>query len=385
MVLLALAGLAGAGCGSSGEPVDECTPTAEMCNGVDDDCDGWTDEDLDTDVDGDGHFTSGSCRQPADDCNDDDAHMYPGHPEGPSYCDGKDNDCDDQVDEDCECQPSSQQACSSDEGECVAGTQICGANGTWGACSGVLPAAELCDGLDNDCDGQTDNVSDVQPCELTAGVCQGVTRPSGCEACDYGAQYEETETSCDGLDNDCDGQTDEELAGDAQEPNDSCGSPFGLSDYNENDNDRLVEGSLYKFNPQGAALDEDWYRIQLNEADHFIECLADGPDQCFEFILRLELPLSESQDRWELCLLDGVSGSCASYGDPNYTFCTEPGEWDPATHSYRMVIGWNGLCGAEDGGRFFLLVHPQAGQTVTACVDYKLWLQWNYVGTFACF
>ncbi|MEO7327955.1 MAG: VCBS repeat-containing protein [Minicystis sp.] len=72
-------------------------------------------------------------------------------------CDGQDNDCDGQVDEDLV------QPCGSDVGECSAGTQKC-EGGAWGACIGAVgPGVEVCDGKDNDCSGVAD---DHQVCEL---------------------------------------------------------------------------------------------------------------------------------------------------------------------------------------------------------------------------
>ena len=71
-------------------------------------------------------------------------------------CDGLDNDCDGETDEGCECTPGQTQKCGSDEGECVAGTQTC-VGGQWGDCAGAVgPSEEVCDGKDNDCDGETD-------------------------------------------------------------------------------------------------------------------------------------------------------------------------------------------------------------------------------------
>lgn len=83
--------------------------------------------------------------------------------------------------------------------------------------AGMNPgAAEVCNGIDDDCDGQTDEAVDLTApsCTKQAGVCSGSV--AECSdgmwlECDYLGvpAYESDETSCDGLDNDCDGLTDE--------------------------------------------------------------------------------------------------------------------------------------------------------------------------------
>ena len=199
-------------------PSDECAGGA--ANAIDDDCDGVVDEGC-RDTDGDGS------PWPVD-CDDDDATIFPGATETcngrDDNCDGVadegvtnrcggcgmpaasdecgnglDDDCNGVVDDGCACEPDATQACyggpagTAGVGRCVAGTQVCTTDEftRWGECTGqMLPAPEVCNGVDDDCDGEVDERWAAG--SNTCGYCDGTE-------------------SCDGVDTDCDGRLDEGL------------------------------------------------------------------------------------------------------------------------------------------------------------------------------
>ena len=119
----------------------------------------------------------------------------------------------------CSCTPATagaKRTCTSvnEFGSCL-GWSTCDAEKGWIDCTADTPAQELCDGLDNDCDGVIDNGLEAPPCEKQEGVCANSVKTCGgtknwlnCGTGTLPDSYEPVELSCDGLDNDCDGSAD---------------------------------------------------------------------------------------------------------------------------------------------------------------------------------
>ncbi len=123
----------------------------EICDTIDNDCNGLTDENL-------SQTCSTSCGQGIETCNAGLWENCTAQLPTNEVCDGNDNDCDGLLDEGCNCTNGQTQSCGSDIGECTTGIQNC-SQGQWeNNCAGVVgPQPEICgDLLDNDCDGTVD-------------------------------------------------------------------------------------------------------------------------------------------------------------------------------------------------------------------------------------
>ncbi len=225
-----------------GAKEDDCTDPNDY------NCDGSTGY---ADDDGDGYA---ACEE----CDDTDASSYPGADE---YCDGADNDCDGDIDE----EPldgtayyddgdgdgygdadSETFACTKPKGAVTDDTDCDDSNAE------VHPdAPEICDGIDNDCDKLEDDEDDPEDPETwytdADGDGYGDPKAATVEACEQPTGMVDDDTDCDDaeaevnpgadevpgdacfddVDNDCDGDVDE-ADGDCATCPDSCASTLCL-------------------------------------------------------------------------------------------------------------------------------------------------------------
>ncbi|MGM0577278.1 MAG: MopE-related protein, partial [Myxococcota bacterium] len=210
---------------AGGEVVDSCTagePAASdsTCDGVDDDCDGMTDEDYQPEATSCGEGACASTGETSCAAGEVVDSCAPGAAAASdATCDGMDDDCDGMTDEDY--QP---EATSCGVGACAStGETSCAGGEVVDSCTAGEPAASdsTCDGVDDDCDGATDE--DYQPTDTSCGV--GACAATGQRVCQDGAEVDTCEAgvagieTCDGVDDDCDGVTDE---GDLCEDSNEC-------------------------------------------------------------------------------------------------------------------------------------------------------------------
>jgi hypothetical protein len=255
----------------------------EVCNGLDDDCDTLVDdadpgvdlstgslyyEDADADTFGDPDQTALSCEPSSGyvedntDCDDDDSHI---NPDASEVCNGLDDDCDTLVDDE---DPSVdlstgltwyEDADGDGYGDALDTALTCdepdGYTSLSTDCDDSDPdikpgAAEICDGIDNDCDGLTDDDDGgvdlssgsvwyrdldgdgfgdlgtaIRSCEEPVGY---VSNALDCDDGDVSVNPDAAEI-CDGLDNDCDTDVDDDDA--------SIDLSTGLAWYSDADGD----------------------------------------------------------------------------------------------------------------------------------------------------
>ncbi|MCP4872988.1 MAG: hypothetical protein GY898_30210 [Proteobacteria bacterium] len=224
---------------------------SEVCNGADNDCNGVIDDgapDAPTwyaDADGDGfagdNLVLVQCDAPAgyfataEDCDDLDPTS---NPDGIEVCDEADNDCDTFIDEDVGTtwfEDADADGYGTSQSAVVACAPPAGYVGNDEDCNDALPATnpgsyEVCDGVDNDCDGFADEADAINATTwfedldgdtfgTTNSTTEACAAPFGftdnTDDCDDGDEFvfPGAVEVCNGADDDCDGVIDDDATG----------------------------------------------------------------------------------------------------------------------------------------------------------------------------
>jgi hypothetical protein len=276
----------------------------EVCNGIDDNCDGNTDEgvqntyyaDADGDTYGDAGSTTMACSAPegyvadATDCNDADAAVNPGATE---VCNGIDDNCDGNIDEGLTFTTYYADADGDTYGDAASTVTTCDgapegyvsdATDCNDADGAVNPGAtEVCNGIDDNCDGNIDEgventyyadadgdtYGDAGSTTMACSAPEGyVADATDCNDADGAVNPGATEV-CNGIDDNCDGNTDEgvlttfyadadgDTHGDAAASVEACSAPEGYVASNDDCDD--ASSTVYPGAPEicNNGIDED--------------------------------------------------------------------------------------------------------------------------------
>ena len=174
----------------------------EVCDGLDNDCNTLVDE-HDANNDGDGFSLCD------DDCNDNNADIYPGAPE---LCNSIDDNCDGNIDE-------------HDVDLDGDGVGFCGNDCDDGDPNNYPGNSEVCDGQDNDCSGAADYPGGETDADGDGAL--------SCNDCDDGDpnRFLGNPEVCDGVDNDC------------------SGAPLATEVDNDSDGQMVCDGDCLDSNP----------------------------------------------------------------------------------------------------------------------------------------
>lgn len=274
------------------------------------------------------------------------------------------------------CQEGATRPISCGVGECFAtGEETCIEGGVWEShCIPYFESPEICDGKDNDCDGEIDDgllVSRYYPDNDKDGFGDSKVIPQ--EACKQPEGYVKDHTDCndndkainpkadeicDGIDNDCDGYVDEGLTevyymdfdkdnfGDNNRPKTACSQPDNYVKNNTDCNDYNPE-----INPKALEKCDNVDNNCNGDIDDNAPC--DAGRICIEGKCVISIPCVSFCEPGQI--------KCVTEGGQNYYPCTDEDldgcyEWSSKSELCSMIGtscckgGENGVCSTSNCG-----------------------------------
>lgn len=314
-------------------------------------------------------------------------------------CNGLDDDCDGKVDEGCPCQVGQTQPCflgprnSRNIGTCSDGIQTCEAvtangnatnSGRWGECTGsISPTLDICDGTDNNCNGCADYKLCCKPpidCSFDIGTTQPFTEKiiDGTQIYDTGHCYNDADTAtwewtletgpCGIVDFEVKGaKTLAELEGGGEV--ESVVSGIGLSQFKV----KFQTSGSYKLH-----LKVTRENGQVYECEWILNVLSEG--------LRVELCWDKSGSV-DLDLYLGKQGTTSAWKDNtacNFSSCKDSSNWSVSGWGYTDTENYdstgnlktvknpriNDNVNTQEISENFYLDNPGVGDTFRAGVHY---------------
>ena len=302
----------------------------EVCDSQDNDCDGQTDEGFPVDEPCDGSDPD-SCTEglffcdPANGLQCDEI----GGPGREELCNGEDDDCDGQTDEDfvigLECD-------GEDDDDCADGQYVCGASGKGLVCDEAgLGRQETCNAEDDDCDGLVDDGAD-EFCQTACGTGSKVCEDGVLLPCD--ARQPTMEICGNGADDDCDGVVDEDF-------DEECGNDCGPGTI------RCVGGVLQECDAPGPQ--EEMCDLVDNDCDGVTDNgnLCGFGEDCFCGACQAVCGANDTCGDALTC----ENGFCVDTKCPEGSYCAEkacvPGSKPP---DVEADSGTGGGCGCRSAG-----------------------------------
>ena len=220
------------------------------------------------------------------------------------------------------------------------GTFTC-SDGAAGACQGTAAAPEVCDGKDQDCDGDIDEAVPSLPCDITNiyGTCLGKTLCVGSKTlCQGSAPAAEV---CNGIDDNCSGATDEGF-------NDLDGDHFGDACDPDIDGDGIAnakDNCPGKANPDQA--DKNTNNIgDLCEDDWDSDGVANAKDNC-PWVINQSQADADVDTLGDACDCD-MDGDGAPNGGPGCPATTTPDNCPLAANASQTDVDYDGKGDACD-------------------------------------